>query len=399
MSNLWQIYHLVPLCSELKAHSTFPVWMSNSLVWQQPRAQPARLEPWWSLIGPVQSCVTDRKPADWGRRYLRIVALIKASRRRFVNSRRSGSPHQRPGPAGLNYSSAALVWFTASSRCLDWSSGPEWQAPPPLHFHLPPPLSIDYPALCLTLYSSPPGFQIPCQFYPYATSPDFPHLYNFVLLTISSAPLLLPHLFPSLHPTHPFLSPRLSLFLNFLPCFHPTSPRSPSPLSLSSSSQIPPPPKTTSIYHFHPIHLPLASPLSLPLPLPLPRYILCEKWKQRAACQNISIAVRWRSSERRQCKKMCRHICWGSGKMESSLPVAFLQSLGKLPPHPPLSLALFKSPLFEILIWHGTTYKCRAVYLCKSLALPSCPSPCCPKWSDETNGNLNVFAQAFHPIG
>lgn len=93
--------------------------MSNSLVWQQPRAQPARLEPGRSLIGQVQSCVTDRKPADWGRRYLRIVALIKALRRRFVNSRRSGSPHQCPGPAGLNYSSAALVWFTASSRCLE----------------------------------------------------------------------------------------------------------------------------------------------------------------------------------------------------------------------------------------------------------------------------------------
>lgn len=151
MSNLWQIYHLVPLHSELKAHSTFPVWMSNSLVWQQPKAQPARLEPRRSLIGPVQSCVTDRKPADWGRRYLWIVALIKALRRRFVNSRRSGSPHQRPGPAGLNYSSAALVWFTASSRCLDWSWGPEWQAPPPLHFHLPPSLSIDSPTLCLTL--------------------------------------------------------------------------------------------------------------------------------------------------------------------------------------------------------------------------------------------------------
>ncbi|KAG7495255.1 hypothetical protein JOB18_046654 [Solea senegalensis] len=75
----------------------------------QPKAQPACLDPCWSMIGQVQPCVTDRKPTDSGRQYLRIVALIKALRRRFVNSQRLGSLHQNPGPAGLNYNSAALV--------------------------------------------------------------------------------------------------------------------------------------------------------------------------------------------------------------------------------------------------------------------------------------------------
>lgn len=112
--------------------------MSDSLVWQPPKTQPACLEPRWNLIGEVQSFVTDRRPADWRRQYLWIVALIKVSHRRFVNSHCSGSLHQRPGPAGLNYSSVALVWFTASSRCLDWCWGPLWQAPPSLLFHLPP---------------------------------------------------------------------------------------------------------------------------------------------------------------------------------------------------------------------------------------------------------------------
>lgn len=192
--------------------------MSNSLVWQQPKAQPTRLEPRRSLIGQVQSCVTDRKPADWGRRYLRIVALIKASRRRFVNSRRSGSPHQRPGPAGLNYSTAALVWFTASSRCLDWSWGPEWQTPPPLHFHLPPPLPIDSPTLCLTLYLPPQSSQSLVRSPFYATSPDLPHLYVALVSYFPPVLLLLSHLLPSL-PYSPFLSPPLSFFLPLLSSF------------------------------------------------------------------------------------------------------------------------------------------------------------------------------------
>lgn len=98
MSNLWQIYHLLLPSSELKTHSTFPVSMSDSLVWPQPKAQPTCLQPLWGLIGRVQSCVTDRKPADLGRQYLRIFALIKASWQCFVNSRRLGSPHSTLWP-------------------------------------------------------------------------------------------------------------------------------------------------------------------------------------------------------------------------------------------------------------------------------------------------------------
>lgn len=94
--------------------------------------QPARLEPRRSLIGPVQSCVTDRKPADWGRRYLRMAALIKASRRRFVNSRRSGSPRQRPSPAGLNYRPAriSLIYSFLLLFRLELGSGVAGSSPP-----------------------------------------------------------------------------------------------------------------------------------------------------------------------------------------------------------------------------------------------------------------------------
>lgn len=86
----WQIYSLLPLCPELNSHSTFPVWMSNSLFWPQPKVQPAGLGSQWSLIGQVHSCVTDRKPADWWRQYLLTIALIKAEWWHFVKSCHSG---------------------------------------------------------------------------------------------------------------------------------------------------------------------------------------------------------------------------------------------------------------------------------------------------------------------
>lgn len=181
---------------------------------------------------------------------------------------------------------------------------------------------------------------------------------------------------------HPFLLPRslnFAFFFAFIPLPNKLSSYSMYTLVLVLLFKCP-----SNLWQ-HPFTFPTQQ-ISLSLFLPFaPSLHLLWKWKQRAACQNISIAIRWRSRERRQSKKMCRHICRGSRKMESSVPVAFLQSFGNSPPLSPLSLALFKSPLFEILIWHGIIYKCTAVYLYKGLALLSCPSPCCPRWSDETN--------------
>jgi len=126
------------------------------------------------------------------------------------------------------------------------------------------------------------------------------------------------HLSP-FSPTHPFLSPPPSYFppsshLHLSSIY----------LPLSSFSQMPPQTSDNIPLPFR-VHLLPAPSLSLSLP----HHIFCENENKEQPAK-IFLKLIADKAEWRQCKRMCRHICRGSRKMESSLSVAFSQSLGNI---------------------------------------------------------------------